>query len=257
MGLFGKKRKLDSPPVLDIPPPMGLEEIPSTDDVFASKAGHHEGELDIPPINSDMGDELKPFPELGEGMDEPESQLFPDMPEIPVPPSDMDMDEEPSAPPKFEPAKHMHGVNDAHNVHDVHDDIHEDLTGLPELNEPMVGSARPMDKSTNKPKYPSRYPEEHHDVPNYDKLLGDLIIPQKPLFHESFLGNGPWFLSMTNYKKVMENVIAGKNKLVVEADTAARLNMLQDECDKKYDKYQSDFDKINKNLMHLEETLFG
>lgn len=229
MGLFRKKSKLEESSNLDLPPPFEQEEpkLPSAEELFSAKEIYPE-ELEIPPIESPASREKKfLLPEKHEEKEHEEEHEEPQeeeeehesqVPLFPTLPEEQELQIELPSP---------------------------DLQPFPLSAE--VSKAQKTLEAREIPK------KEELTILDYDKLLEE-AMQQKPEFFQ--LTKGIFFLSVTQYKTIMDNIAGIKNNMVIGDDTSIRLNLLQEECGKKYDQYQQDFDRINKHLLHLEETLF-
>ncbi|MBT4540990.1 hypothetical protein HOC35_05745 [Candidatus Woesearchaeota archaeon] len=243
MGLFSKKKKIDAPPRLDVPSPGEVDSSSSF------------GEPDIPPIpsiesNSRQEQTILDDVPLPTG---PESE---EEVNIPLPPEDM---EEQQQPKEFN--------------EDIPPSPPQELTQEPQLmqdSSPMFPSM-PEEHDFNAQKEMGPLPFEHSydnmpdeqelketfmpvkpKIPNYDRLLEpNMPKPSRPTIFKQY------FVSMTEYREIMENLSSINILTTNSIDITTRLTSIQEEKGARYDKYQHELELINNYFAKLDALIFN
>lgn len=241
MGWFSKKKGLDTPPALDAPPPMSSEE----------KQGFGLSEPDIPPIHSSFGmngfkqkelrmssDEEVPLPppELAE-LKEDKDVLpeFPSFPELPMEPKEF--------PEKIKPLKQKEmNMNSSLGFKGEEETPPEIVSRLPF--EHYTGEDFPSEEEIKEILKPN--------IPDFDRLLKQDIngIKQKPKKVSTFI-------TLTQYKMIMLQVMQMNGLVETQIDTVIRLNNIQEEKNSRYNKFQSDLEGVYNQFTKLDELIFG
>lgn len=271
MGIFNKKKKIDAPPLMDVPSPVNISS--GADD-------HLFGEPDIPHISSvDMPNFSNQ--KMNDNMDEaPLPDDLNDV-EVPLPPSNS--------------LSYTDDLNDDSNL--SNDNSDEDLPPLPpnqpkipsmnesspifpEMNESELDSKQDMaepqsnilpfehsyDDMPNEQELKEAFAPQHSPLSQHSHLQGHKNIPDYDKFLElrmsassrpKFFENKQYFLSLSEYKYLMSNL----NELDVlsgnQVDTTLRLTSIQEEKSTRYDKYQHELEMIHNQFAKLDNLIFN
>jgi hypothetical protein len=275
MGLFSKKKKIDAPPLMDVPSPVSIS---------SDNNQNQFGEPDIPPIpssnsnniisKSDMDDAplpnindldvpLPPSPEElkltnhknNQPIQEDNENLDNDLP--PLPPEENNQETIPSMnessplfPSMDEEKKETDGIPKPSNLSNrlPFEHSYSDMPGEQELKETFAP------KSTSSRPQLMIHHEKHHAIPNYDQLLDPKISnPSRPHVFD----NKDYFLSLAEYKDLMGNLNDVDILTGNQIDTTSRLTSIQDEKNTRYDKYQHELELIHNHFAKLDTLIFN
>ena len=157
----------------------------------------------------------------------------PELPELPAAPSfEHEGEEEKPAPPSYEP---FEGV-----------ELPEaPVPEMPETPEPSAGErAVPEWMPETAPEMPSGFPE----MPVFDRT-----IPE----HEEALRKpvGPVFVSVDEYRTIMENSNRVKAKLSEAEDFLHRLEEIKTEEEKVFDRWRGQLEDVERKLGHIDRVI--
>lgn len=227
MGWFSKKKGLDAPPSLDAPPPISSEE----------KQEFGLSEPDIPPIPSIFNMKQK---ELRMSSDE----------EVPLPPPELKDDKDifPEFPSFPEMPKEFPEKVKQEKKYDEMQFVQEEETP------PEIVSRLPFEHYS-KEDFPSEDEIKEMlkpNIPDFDRLLKQDIngIKQTPKKVSSFI-------TLTQYKMIMMQVMQMNGLVETQIDTVIRLNNIQEEKNSRYNKFQSDLEGVYNQFTKLDELIFG
>ncbi|MFH1053315.1 MAG: hypothetical protein V1740_02750 [Candidatus Woesearchaeota archaeon] len=266
MGLFGRKKNKELPP-LDLPPPpkpirkgdsIGLKSLPplprltppplpdltprKKTSFLQSFKGKEKREIELPPLpelEPNKGrlqlPEMQPLPDLNlKKIGERKKEMYPDLPPLP----------------KLEPI--TKGIKSNRGMPEL-----PPLPEIPQFEEKRLPQLPKLDIHAKERRFGLGKLQKPEGLKHFEHPAPLEQMPEPIMEKRKFEDMGPLFVKTDDYKEIMKNIRDVRTKINESDQILLNLNEIKNQKEKEFDKIHNQLEDIQRKLVYIDKAVFG